>query len=196
MVKTIAVLAFVFSTSVNAAVTCPKNIKFEESLRVRVSKNKKVNLYLNGIGLKKVLFVKVFYAGLYLENLSQSASTVLNSKKIKVGVIHTLQNAKKKQLVDFWDDEFKRLCGNQCAQLRPYHEQFISYARNVKKGERLYTIFFRDRFEFEANGNEFYEPIRSAAYSKLLQRVLIGPDAKDKSLEDGLLGKKMICKKS
>jgi hypothetical protein len=194
--KFILSFILILTFQANAKVTCNGGVDFQESMTVRTPQNKNVNLYLNGVGLKKVLIVNVFYGALYLENLSQSGSQILGSNQVKLGIIHTLRAISKSQIVNMWDDEFKRLCGNYCAELQPYHNKFLSYARNTKKGERLYVLFFPDRFVFEVNGNETFEPIKSPRYSNLMQRVLIGPEAEDKSLEDGLLGKKLICTKS
>lgn len=198
MAKYLVIICLLYAAQSQADLLCPKGVKFEDRLEVENDDGSETSLKLNGVGLKQVqVIIKVdaFYAGLYLEKTSQSASTILKSKQKKVGVIHTLMKVSRKRLVDMWDEEYERLCGSQCDKLRKFHDQFISYARDLKKGERLYLIQFKDRLEIEINNNEFFQPIHSAAYGKLLQRVLIGPDAADKKLEKGLLGKEMICKK-
>ncbi len=189
-------ISLLITTPSLAKVVCGNKVEFPKKLTLNVSQSKK-DVLLNGVGLKKVLFINVFYAALYLEKKSSNANQILSSKEIKVGVVHALRNIGKDQLVDQWDDEFERLCGNECNKLLPFHKRLMSYARDVKNGERLYLIIFSDRFEFEisgAQGQETFPPIYSAEYGRLMQRVLIGPEAEDKTLEDGLLGKQNICK--
>ncbi len=193
----VLLFSFILFTNVShAKVTCGSGVTFSKKLTINVNKTKK-DIFLNGVGLKKVLVFNIFYAALYLENPTTSASQILNSKEIKIGAVHALRDISKDQLVDQWDKEYERLCGQNCQKLMPFHEKFLSYARNVKNGERLYLIMFSDRFEFEISGSkgqETFPPIRSAEYGRILQRVLIGADAEDKSLENGLLGKQSICK--
>lgn len=200
MSKVFIAMMFVLSTPWSQAkVMCGGKVEFSDTLSINMGGGKSKALKLNGVGLKKVMVFNIFYAGLYLENLSSNAAQILKSKEVKIGVVHSLRNIDKDQLVDMWDDEFSRLCNNQCEALRPVHERFLSYARSVKTGERLYLILFPDRFEFEISGHkgqETFPPIYSASYGTLLQRVLIGPDAEDKTLENGLLGKQTVCKKS
>jgi len=195
--KFFVLFSFIMFTNISyAKVTCGNNVTFAKKLTINVNKTKK-DVFLNGVGLKKVLFFNVFYAALYLEQPNTSAAQILNSKEIKIGAVHALRDITKDQLVDQWDKEYERLCGQNCEKLLPFHERFLSYARNVKNGERLYLIMLSDRFEFEisgTNGQETYPPIRSPEYGQILQRVLIGPDAEDKTLENGLLGKQSVCK--
>lgn len=183
---------FFISITSHAAVQCEKGVYFNETVGLN-TKNGTINLDLNGIGLKKILFFKIFYGALYLENLSSNPVKIINSDQHKVGVLHVLRNASRKQMVDAWGGEFERLCGNDCEALRPHHERFISYARDVRKNERLYMVIFPDRFEFQLNNDEFFPAIKSPAYARLMQHSLYGPDAGDKSVADGLLGRKQVC---
>ena len=175
-------------------VECSKDVKFDEIISVNTSPSESIDLVLNGVGKKRVLFFNVAFGAFYLENQSQDAEAILASDEIKVGIIHTLMGASQSMMVGMWNDEFDRLCHSRCEELRPYHEKFLSYVRDLEKNERLYLMIFKDRFEFEANNNEFYDPIYSSGYANLIQRVLIGPEASDKKLEKALLGIDKVCK--
>lgn len=188
-----AIVTTLITFSAYGQVVCPGGVDFKEALGLTTPSNHNVVVDLNGVGLKKVLFVKVFYSALYLQNTTQNAQTILNSKQVKVAMIHALRSISKNQLINMWNDEYDRLCEDRCQELLPYHEKFLSYIRSIKKDERLALLFFNDRFELETSGGQTYDAIKSPAYGKILQRVTIGRDAKDKSLEDGLLGKKRIC---
>ncbi len=195
MSKLLVVICVLFSVQSFAKVSCGGGVEFYDSVAIVNDNNQNTTLHLNGVGQKRVLFFNVFYAALYLEQLSQNGESIIQSKQHKVGIIHATMNIDKKRLVDMWNSEFDRLCGTEteCQRLLPYHEQFISYARDVKKGERMYLIAFADRFEFEANQTETYPPIYSVGYSRLLQKSLIGPEPADAELKKGLLGQKQVC---
>ncbi len=195
MSKVFIAISLFFSVQSFANVNCGNGVEFTESLSITNNQNKDIDLLLNGVGLKRVLFFNVFYAALYLETPTQNAEAIIASNQVKVGIIHATMNIDRKRLVDVWNDEFDRLCGSEkeCKALRPYHDQFLSYARDVAKGERMYMITFPDRFEFEANENETFPPIYSPGYARLLQNSLIGPDPTDAELKKGLLGQKQVC---
>jgi hypothetical protein len=160
-----------------------------------VGQGQMVDLDLNGVGLYRVLFFNVFYGALYLEQRSQDGDWIIDSDQYKVGMIHATMNISKNQMVNLWNDEFDRLCGTptQCAKLRPYHEEFLSYSRDVPKGERMYLIHFPDLFEFGSSQGETFPPIYSPEYGEFMQKVLIGPEPTDVELKKGLLGLKQVC---
>lgn len=196
MSRLLIIISLFYSTQLMARVQCSKGVQFPSYVDVVMDSQQKVRLDLNGVGLRKFFVFNAFYAGLYLQSPSQNGVEILNSDEIKVGIIHALVNIDKKQLTKMWNDEYTRLCGSpqSCNQMRPYHNKLLSYARDVKAGERLYLVAFADRFEFEINNKEFFDPVYSPEYSRLLQNSMFGPDAANAELKKGLLGQKKICK--
>ena len=192
--KLIIVILLFFSFPTFAKVNCGGGVQFDDTVTIEDDAKTLIDLDLNGVGKKKVLFFNVFYAALYLENMSNKSELIIQSNEHKVGIIHATRNISKSQLTDMFNQEFERLCKDQCDELRPHHEQLLSYIRNIKKNERLFLINFPDRFELEVNMEETFDPIYSPAYSRLLQNMLFGPDASDPELKKGLLGQKKICK--
>ncbi len=189
----IFLLSLLTPNSANAVVECTNDVKFSKELGVRAPGGT-IKLLLNGVGRKRVLGFNVFYAGLYLEKPNSNATSILKSSQLKLGIIHTTMNISRRRITQMWDEQFNRLCGDECESLKPYHDLFLSYARDVSRNERLYMILYPDRFEFIINNEEVYEPIYSPEYALLMQRVLIGPEADDKDLESALLGKTQVCR--
>jgi len=189
----IFLFALLGPNSANAVVQCTSDVQFGEEVGVRTPDGIK-KLPLNGVGRKRVFGFNVFYAGLYLEYPSSNALGILESSQIKLGIIHTTMDISRRRITQMWNEQYNRLCGSDCKSLEPYHQRFLSYARDVSRNERLYMILYPDRFEFIVNNEEVYEPIYSSEYALLMQRVLIGPDAEDKDLENGLLGKTKVCR--
>jgi hypothetical protein len=193
--KVLIVFTLLFSVQSFADVTCEGGITFSDSVRIRVGQGQTVDLNLNGVGLYRVLVFNVFYGALYLQQTSTNGDWIIQSKQYKVGMIHANMNIRKNQMVNLWNDEFDRLCGSpqQCSQMRPAHEEFLGYARDVKEGERMYLIHFPNRFEFETSTGETFPPIYNVEYGQFLQKVLIGPEPTDADLKKGLLGLKQVC---
>jgi hypothetical protein len=195
--KVLLIISLFYSVQSFANVTCGGGVEFSEGLNIQKDNGQSSTLNLNGVGLKKVFLFNVFYAALYLEtSMGKSGASIINSNETKVGIIHTLRGISKKQLIDLWDEEFERLCGDEssCKKMLPHHNRFLSYFRDLKKNERLYLIAFPDRFEVEINKNEGFPAIFSPQYSRLLQNSLFGPNAADARLKKGILGQKKVCK--
>lgn len=193
MLKLIFIIPLFFALPAYSKVKCGSGVEFESQVTIEDDNQNLIELDLNGVGRKRVLFFNVFYAALYLENRSPESELIIASDEHKVGIIHATRNISKQQLTDLFNDEFERLCKDQCDELRPYHEQLLSYIRDIARNERLFLINFPDRFELEVNQTETFDPIMSPAYSRLLQNMLFGPDAEDPALKDGLLGKTQVC---
>ena len=173
---------------------CPNKINFVDEIMVKVSKKNKP-VYLNGVGLKKILFFNIFYGALYLENPTSDSEDIMASPEVKVITVHALRDISEGQLVEEWDREYNRLCDKDCEKLRPFHEQFLSYARDVEKNERFSLAFLPDRLEFISNTGEKFEPIKSVEYGQIMLMSSIGEDPADTNLKKGMLGlDSKLCK--
>ena len=190
-----------FTNSLYAEVQCEDNVVFSERQYVELPGGGEVTLGLNGVGLRTVpvLFfdIDVFYAALYLENKSSNGNKIIDSDGVKRSVVHALRFISKEDLVDNWNEEFERLCEDQCEELQPYHDQMLENVRDVNEDERLYMTHHSDRLELMgeyADGTlEEAEPIMSGDYSNLILRSFIGSDANNEKLKEGMLGIKPAC---
>ena len=63
-------------------------------------------LALNGLGLRKKFVVKVYVAGLYLEQKSSDADAIIKSEAPKQIVMHFLHGASKSQMADAFEESF------------------------------------------------------------------------------------------
>jgi hypothetical protein len=63
-------------------------------------------LVLNGLGLRKKFVVKVYVAGLYLEQKSSDAGAIIKADAPKRIVMQFLHGASKSQMADAFDESF------------------------------------------------------------------------------------------
>ena len=197
----ISFVAFFSIGAAQAAVQCTDEVRFDEYQYVELSNGDTAELLLNGVGLREfpIIFfnVDVFYAALYLEDLNKDGEKIIDSDQIKRTVVHALRFISKEDLIENWDEEFERLCEDQCDELRPYHEQRLSHVRDVNTNERLFLTHHSDRLELfgeYADGTtEKAEPIMSGDYSDLILRSFIGPEPNNDELKQGMLGNEQIC---
>src|SRR5437868_6894676 len=61
-------------------------------------------LVLNGAGLRKKLFIKVYVGGLYLAAKNSNPQTILNTDSSRRQVMHFLYSVSKSQMCDAWDE--------------------------------------------------------------------------------------------
>lgn len=96
-----------------------------------------VELQLNGAGIRSKLFIKVYIAGLYLQNLSSDAAAVLADDGQRRMVMHFLyKEVKKEQLTEAWNDGFKgNLEPAALAALQPQIDTFNAMFDTVQKGD-------------------------------------------------------------
>ncbi len=73
-------------------------------------------LHLNGVGIRKKLFFKIYIAQLYLQNTANEGAKVIESEGVKRVVMHFLyDNVGKEKLVAAWNDGFS--ANNSAAKL-------------------------------------------------------------------------------
>ncbi|MCB0378058.1 MAG: chalcone isomerase family protein [Bdellovibrionales bacterium] len=182
-------LATVITLPAQADLLCGGDTIFEGHASVQMEDKSIRSLILNGVGKKRYLFFDVLFAALYVETPSEDGPAIIEAvDEVKIMVIHALVKAKKNQLVDAWNSEFDRLCEDQCDELRPFHEQFISYADDVNKKERLIVTFKSDRVELETSRGDVFDPVMSGEYGRLMLRSSIGEEPNDDVVKKGMLG--------
>jgi hypothetical protein len=93
------------------------------------------DLVLNGMGLRKKLWVEVYVAGLYLPSKTSDPGTVVSSAGAKKMVMHFLTDkAKKKKMASAWREGFE---GNarDYAAIEARVDTFIGYFGDMKDGD-------------------------------------------------------------
>ena len=186
-------LLFFSTAHAQEQVFCPGDVAFDTEFTVPTDDGNTRDLQLNGVGLKEVFFVDIFLAAFYLENPTSNPKAILASDEIKVGVVHALRNIGKNLVAGFFDNSFYNLCEDQCAELEPFHEQFVGYLRDLKRGERVYLYRYSDRLEIQINLVESLGPIWSPEYGYLVERMFYGNSPIDQDVKDGILGLAPVC---
>src|SRR5438067_5322682 len=75
-------------------------------------------LVLNGAGLRKKLFIKVYVAGLYLPAKQSSAAAILATDGPRRQVMHFLYSVSKDQMCDAWNEGLEQNTKNASAEVK------------------------------------------------------------------------------
>ena len=145
-------------------------------------------LVLNGLGLRQatVLRVKAYVGGLYLEERTSDAGTVLNSHQPKRVTMKFLRNIDRHRLASGWADELRKV-GGETPENRI--ADFTALIPDVRKGDTMsFTWRPGTGIEVALNG----KPRGSVAgddFARTLFAVWFGPHPGDENLKRGMLGK-------
>ena len=152
------------------------------------------NLVLNGAGLRKKLFFRVYTAGLYLPAKAQTLEAVLSQTgAVRVRLI-LMRNVSAKTFVDALKDGLKdNTPEKELAAIDAEVTRLIAVMDkigDVKTGDAVDFSFDGKDTSVTLNGNLVGNGIGGRALFNAVLRIWIGADAIDDTLKAGLLGQK------
>jgi len=147
-------------------------------------------LHLNGMGLRSKLWIKVYVAGLYVEQKSGSADSLVNASGTKLIVMNFLTSkANKKKMDGAWKEGFKANSPSNYKTLEPRVKKFMDLFGNLKDGDKVeLTIVSGEGTHVAVNGKEL-GTIEGDDFGKALLLVWLGEEPPSDDLKSGLLGK-------
>ena len=145
-------------------------------------------LVLNGLGLRKKYMVKVYVAGLYLEQKSSDPSSILKADSPKRIVMHFVRSVSKNQIVDAFNESFENNTPDAKQTMKAEIDQFLGALDSLNDGnEMLFTYLPGTGTTVAINGKEKLT-ITSPAFAPVLFSVWLGPKPPSSDLKAGLLG--------
>jgi len=144
-------------------------------------------LVLNGMGLRQatVLRVKAYVGGLYLEQRTSDANTVIDSRQVKRVTMKFLRDIDRNRLVSGWADELLKV-GNKTSEDRI--AQFSALIPDVKNGDTMsFTWRPGTGVEVALNGKA-RGSVPGDDFARTLFAVWFGPKPGDENLKRGMLG--------
>ncbi len=146
------------------------------------------SLKLNGMGLRKKLWVKVYVGGLYLEHPTTNAENAAHSKQTKKMVMHFLTNkAKKKKMDSAWVEGFEDNWGH-FGDIETRVMTFKDYFGDMKEGDVVeMTLVPGQGTTIVVNGAN-KGTIEGDDFAEALVNVWVGNSPPDEDFKKGLLG--------
>jgi len=150
-------------------------------------------LVLNGAGLRTRAFFKVYAAGLYVQQKSGDAATLLaqtGALRMSIGMLRDVEGTTfAGSLLDGLKSNHTE---EQLAGLKTQIEQLQATLKSVgeaKKGDAIQLDWIPDTgTRIVVNGQPRGEPIAGAAFFTALLRIWLGDKPADTSLKKALLG--------
>jgi len=161
-----------------AGVTLPDTVQVEGK-----------TLVLNGLGLRTKVIVKVYVAGLYLEQKSSDANAIIKSDAPKQIVMKFVHGASKSQMSDAFNESFNDNSPDAVKTMKPDIDKLLGALEPVKVGDQMvFTYVPGTGTTYTMNGQERVT-IAGPAFGQVLFSVWLGPKPPNGDLKTGMLGK-------
>ena len=145
-------------------------------------------LVLNGLGLRTKVIVKVYVAGLYLEQKSSDANAIIKSDAPKQIVMKFVHGASKSQMVDAFNESFKDNSPDALKTMKPDIDRLLDALEPIKVGDQMvFTYLPGTGTSLAINGAEKVT-IATPAFAPVLFSVWLGPKPPNGDLKKGMLG--------
>ncbi len=149
------------------------------------------NLVLNGAGLRKKTFVKVYAAGLYLEQKNNDAKKITEADQPMAIKMHFIYDGvSNKKLIKAWNNGFKSATGGNIAPLKEKIDKFNSFfTEEAKKGDVYDIIYIPARGINVHMKGKHVGTIKGLDFKKAVFGIWLSEKPADKGLKKGMLGK-------
>jgi hypothetical protein len=145
-------------------------------------------LVLNGLGLRTKIIVKVYVAGLYLEQKSSDPSAIIKADAPKRIVMQFVHGASKSQMADAFNESFNDNTPDAVKTMKADIDRLLGALEPVKPGDQMiFTYVPGTGTTFALNGQEKLT-IAGPAFGPVLFSVWLGPKPPNANLKTGMLG--------
>ena len=148
-------------------------------------------LVLNGAGIRKKLFIKVYVGSLYLTAKQTAVGKILADPGAKSIVMNFLyKEVSNKKLVDGWNKGFTdNSTAKEIKALQDRINQFNALFSTVRKGDELRLDYLPgEGTQVKLNGT-LKGSVPGEDFSKALLKIWLGDKPADENLRDAMLGK-------
>ena len=145
-------------------------------------------LKLNGMGLRKKAFFKVYVAGLYVETPSKDAANLISSNQVKSMRLHMLRDVAGAKISGAIEDGFELNSSAAMPQLKPRLDQLAKLIPDVKDGEEIWLTWVPDKGTGVVVRGTAVGTIEGRDFADALFAVWLGPKPVQDDLKTQLLG--------
>ncbi|MDH5632446.1 MAG: chalcone isomerase family protein [Gammaproteobacteria bacterium] len=149
-------------------------------------------LVLNGAGIRKKAFFKVYIGALYVKERSQDAGKILSADMENRVLMHFLyKEVSASKLTDAWHDGFSaNLPENDYKTMKPRIDQLAAMFPAMKTGDRAVLEYSPDTGTTVTINGQSRGSIAGADFNRALLSVWIGEKPITGSLKAAMLGGK------
>ncbi len=145
-------------------------------------------LVLNGLGLRTKFVVKVYVAGLYLEQKSSDANAILKADAPKRLVMQFVRDVSKKQMADAFEESFNNNSPDAAKNMKADIDKLLDALEPLKEGQQMVFTYVPSTGTTVAINGKDKLTIAGPAFAPVLFSVWLGPKPPNADLKKGILG--------
>ena len=146
-------------------------------------------LRLNGMGVRKKLFVKVYVGGLYLATPSHDAAAIIAADEPKEVAMHFLYSkVGKDKLVEAWREGFAANSAANLPALQARLDEFCALWPDMKSGEEAFITYLPGTGTTLGLYGKQVGVIPGKDFADAMFAVWLGAKPADAGLKAGMLG--------
>lgn len=183
-VLSLAVIVFLLASMIELHAASLAGVTLPDTEQVGSTK-----LVLNGLGLRTEFMVKVYVAGLYLEQKSSDPGAIIKADAPNRIVMQFLHSASQSQMADAFRQSFNDNTPDAMKTMKPDIDRLLGALAPVKVGDQMiFTYVPGTGTTFAINGQDKLT-IAGSAFNPVLLSVWLGPKPPTANVKKGMLGK-------
>ena len=182
----LAVCVLLFGLSSNSSALEVANVNVQESISIDGSDSK---LVLNGAGIRKKYFVKVYVGALYLTQKAASVDAVINQAGAKRVLMNFVRNVSADKLTNGWNDGFSaNQSDTEMAALQASLDEFNKLFVSVNEGDEILLDYLPGQGTRVTIKGEVKGTVPGEDFYKALLLVWLGEYPASGALKAAMLG--------
>ena len=151
----------------------------------------KTTLKLNGAGVREKLWIDLYAAGLYLNEKSKDAKTIITGEKpmaIKLHIVSKLISSEK--LIDAVREGFEKSTNGNTAPIQAQIDTMLGYFKDeITKDDVFDLVYLPSRGVIAYKNGEERGTVKGKEFKEALFGIWLSGNPADEGLKDDLLGK-------
>lgn len=145
-------------------------------------------LVLNGMGLRKKFFIKVYVGGLYLPQKQSDPGAILAADEPRRMVMHFLYDVDKGKICEAWNEGLEKNRPDHSDVVKAQFVDLCDLMVDFEEGDRMVLTYDPDEGTSVRINDEVKDTIAGKPFADAILSTWIGPNPPSKDLREGLLG--------
>jgi len=145
-------------------------------------------LELNGMGLRKKFFIKVYVGGLYLPEARGDARAILAADEPRRMVMHFLYDVDKGKICEAWDEGLENNVDNPSDRVTAQFADLCDLMVDFEDGDEMSFTYVPGEGTTVNVGGEDVGTLEGKPFADAIASTWLGPEPPSKDFKEGLLG--------
>lgn len=146
------------------------------------------SLVLNGLGIRTKMMVKVYVAGLYLEQKTSDANAIIKSDAPKQIVMHFVHGVSKSQMSDAFSESFNDNTPDAVKTMKADIDRLLGALEPLNSGDQMVFTYVPGTGTTMSIKGQDKLTIADPAFGQVMFSVWLGPKPPTADLKKGMLG--------